>query len=64
MTENEYIVITNKLKASMAISVLADVLPGNEYGVDLKNFRNIMAQLKSIESKLIDRCDDIDMVDA
>lgn len=52
MTEIEYIRATNRVKVSMARTILRDVLPGDEYGITEKEWGEIMLRLSKSEAKL------------
>lgn len=52
MTEIEYIKATNRVKVSMALIILRDVLPGEDYMVGKEEFREILSRLQAIEERL------------
>lgn len=54
MTENEYIIISNKSKVSIAKDILRDVLPGKEFGFPKHEHQKIMKTLALIEETLFD----------
>lgn len=57
MKEEDYVLVTNKTKISSARKILSDVLPGDEYGIDEKEFRRVVSFLYSTEEKLLQACD-------
>lgn len=52
MTEIEYIKATNRVKVSMSLTILRDVLPGEDYMVGKEEFREILSRLQAIEERL------------
>lgn len=52
MTEIEYIRATNRVKVTMALTILRDVLSGEEYGITDKELAKIVLQLSSAQNKL------------
>lgn len=50
--EIEYIRATNRVKVSMALAILRDVLPGEDYIVGKEEFREIHSRLQAIEDRL------------
>ena len=52
MKEREYIKATNRVKISMAMAILRDVLLGDDCGVTGKELREIMQPLSLLETQL------------
>lgn len=52
MTEIEYIRATNRVKVTMALTILRDVLSGKEYGITDEELAEIVLQLSSAQNKL------------
>ena len=52
MTEIEYLRATNRVKVSMALSILRDVLPGKDYGIKEEDLSEIKKRLRDAEDKL------------
>ncbi len=52
MTESEYITATNRVKISIALNILHDVLPGENNGITDEQLKEIMKPLKKAEDKL------------
>lgn len=52
MTETEYITATNRLKITLAIAILRDVLPGFDGVTTKENMPPIMRQLIEMEGAL------------
>jgi hypothetical protein len=54
MKEAEYIKATNRVKISMALTILRNVLPGQgiEYGIDSNELTQIIQPLSKAEEKL------------
>ena len=52
MNEVEYIIATNRVKISMALTILRDVLPGEEYGISTKEYAKFARPLRESEVKL------------
>ncbi len=50
MTESEYLMATNRVKVSMALAILRDVLP--DYGISSHDYGEIMSRLKHAETQL------------
>lgn len=54
MTEQEYIKATNRAKVTVAIRILCDVLPGDEYGISKKDYKQIILMLSRAEATLFE----------
>jgi len=52
MKEVEYIRGTNRAKVSMAIAILRDILPGEDYIVGEEELREVVSRLKTMEERL------------
>jgi len=52
MKESEYISATNRVKVTMALSILRDVVPGADYGVTTKELTEVSTKLSIVEQKL------------
>ena len=52
MTETKYIIVTNKAKVSMALAVLRDVSPGDDYGITDAKLKEIISRLSQAQDKL------------
>jgi len=52
MTEIEYIIATNRVKVSTALSIMRDVLAGEEYGISKKDCREITSRLSAAQDRL------------
>ena len=52
MKEQDYIIVTNRVKISSAISLLGDVSVGQDYKIDQDDFRKILKTLREIETRL------------
>jgi len=52
LKENEYIIITNRVKVSAALTILHDVLTGDDYGITYEQLSEITINLRSAEEKL------------
>lgn len=52
MTEQDYIKATNRVKVSAALTILRDVLPGDDYGVSDMLMKGIIVELTGIEMDL------------
>ncbi len=52
MTEKEYITAANRVKVSMALNILRDVLPGDDYGISDRQLAEITDRLSETEQKL------------
>lgn len=53
MKENEYVRATNRVKVSLALACLRDVLPGDNYGVTASELADVARSLRQIETRLI-----------
>lgn len=52
MKETEYIKATNRVKVSMALTILRDVLPGKDYGISAEDLTEIAKRLRKAEEEL------------
>ena len=52
MEEAEYIKATNRVKVSMALTIMRDVLPGEDWGITPDELSEITRRLRSSEEKL------------
>lgn len=52
MTEKQYIIATNRVKVSLALQILRDVFPGDEYGITATELSHIRRSLSLIETRL------------
>ncbi len=52
MTEYEYIKATNRVKVSAALTILRDVLAGDDCGITDDELKSIVKPLRDIETKL------------
>ena len=52
MTETQYIIATNRAKVSMALTVLRDVSPGDDYGITDAKLKEIISRLSQAQDKL------------
>lgn len=52
MNESEYIKATNRVKVTMAITILRDVLPGKNYGISHSEKTEITKRLSMAQEKL------------
>ena len=59
MTEQEYIIVTNRVKISMAKTAVNEVLSGDNYGVSDDEKKALMQQLYKIESMLFAKSEEI-----
>lgn len=62
MTEKEYISATNRVKVSMALSIMRDVLSGDDYGITDWQHTEIVSRLSEAEDRLFKSysCDSVD----
>lgn len=51
MTEDEYIILTNRAKVSTAMSILRDVMPPDDKK-ELAEWRKIIVSLENVEARL------------
>jgi len=51
MTETEYIRATNRVKVSMTLAILRDVLPGDDYGIAVAELIEITSRLSRAQDK-------------
>ncbi|MGB4847219.1 MAG: hypothetical protein WBP41_04835 [Saprospiraceae bacterium] len=51
MTEDEYIIVTNRAKVSTAMSILRDVMPPDDKK-ELAEWRKIIVSLENVEARL------------
>ena len=54
MTEDEYILVTNKTAIKSAIESLRDVMEGHKYGVDEQLYKKARENLSIIQQNLFD----------
>jgi len=52
MREKDYIKATNRVKVSAALTILRDVLAGDDYGITASELVNITRPLAEAEKKL------------
>ena len=52
MTESEYIKATNRVKVSVALTIMRDVLPGDNCGITCDEASEIKRLLRNAEEKL------------
>ena len=52
MTETEYIRATNRVKVSMALTILRDILIGEDYGITDAELTEITKRLSQAQDKL------------
>jgi len=52
MKERDYIKATNRVKVSAALTILRDVLAGDEYGITTNELSQITSKLRRAEEKL------------
>ncbi len=52
MIEKDYIIATNRVKVTFAISLMRDVLAGDEWGISEKQKARIMRPMCDAESRL------------
>lgn len=52
MNEQDYLKATNRAKVSMALNILRDILPGEEWGISEIEYGKIMGPLMEAEKKL------------
>lgn len=52
MREKDYIKATNRVKVSAALTILRDVLPGDDYGITANELVKITKPLAEAETKL------------
>ena len=52
MNEQQYINATNRVKVSLALNALRDVLVCGDCGIDKKEFSDIKSKLSNIEASL------------
>ena len=52
MTETEYIIATNRVKVSIALSIMRDVLAGEKYGISKKDCQEIASRLSAAQDRL------------
>lgn len=68
MNERDYIRATNRVKVSIALNVIHDVLSGDEYGIsddDIMQIRMLLAeaQAKLFKSYNVSTDEDVEMID-
>jgi hypothetical protein len=54
MKEADYIIATNRVKASAALNLVRDMLPGDDYGVGEYQLSQIHDMLRLLEIRLFD----------
>ena len=54
ITENEYIRFTNRTKVSTALTIMRDVLPGDDWGITEETHQQIVNLLREAELRLFD----------
>ena len=54
MTEEEYLCATNRVKVSIALQVMRDVLPGDYYGISDNEKAEIIKKLSDAKRRLWD----------
>lgn len=54
MTESEYLRATNRVKVSSALTILRDVLPGDNWGISKNDLGIIIQLLRAQEEKLFE----------
>ena len=54
MNEQDYIKAGNRIKVSMALTIIRDILPGEEYGISKKEHIVLKGHLRNAEVKLFD----------
>lgn len=52
MIESEYIKVTNRVKISMALTILRDIVSGPEYGITCAELADVAGKLADIETRL------------
>ena len=52
MKEAEYITASNRVKVSAALTIMRDVLQGEEYGINDKSYSDIVKKLEKAEAHL------------
>jgi hypothetical protein len=52
LNESQYLKATNRVKVSMALVILRDVLPGKDYGITSDEISEIRRLLSNAEDKL------------
>lgn len=55
MTEEEYIILGNKVKIDSATKILSDILPGDEYGINQAKIRKIFIMIESLSDEVSDK---------
>jgi hypothetical protein len=56
MTENDYLKVTNRTRVSIALKILRDVMPGENYGISDEECSEIIKKLTDIEDRLFALC--------
>lgn len=57
MTETEYVIATNRVKISAALTLLRDVLPTcdvDDLGINDKELKDLTIELRKIEKRMFD----------
>ena len=57
MREKDYLKATNRAKVSMALVILNDVLPGDDYGLTPTQLSQIKVRLRDLEVQLFSSYD-------
>lgn len=52
MTEEQYIIATNRAKVSLALHIMRDVMDGEKYGVDCAEYAEVRVILSQLEKDL------------
>jgi hypothetical protein len=52
MTENEYIIVSNRVKISIAKQAIGDILPGDECGISHKKRTDLIKTITNLEEKM------------
>ena len=58
MNEKEYIITTNRVRVSDALTIMRGVLPGIDYGISMDEFNEIFSRLSRAEDKLINKIEE------
>lgn len=54
MTEQEYLIATNRVKITTAKTILFDILAGDDWGVSDKELAELLDKIRLIEKRLFD----------
>lgn len=52
MTETEHIKATNRVRVSAALTIMRNILPGEEYGIDEEKYNEIVKLMRAAEVEL------------